>query len=193
MKKAYSDLAQTVRLASVEYGSYDNWDYSLSNAEFFKKYFYPFISLSKNTVGNVKQDNIKYLQASGKVEDGLLVMRDEGEIVELMSGSQIFTYPFVSDGAGSGQMRKCYAVDINGYRKPNKFGRDLFMFCLVAEKDIVAHYFDDGTTDYTAKTREELKNGPSSYRYNCNKNARGMWCAALIMADGWQIKEDYPW
>lgn len=144
-------------------------------------------------MGNVKQDNIKYLQSSGKVEDGLLVMRDEGEIVELMSGSQIFTYPFVSDGTGSGQMRKCYAVDINGYRKPNKFGRDLFMFCLVAEKDIVAHYFDDGTTDYTAKTREELKNGPSSYRYNCNKNARGMWCAALIMADGCQIKEDYPW
>ena len=33
------------------------------------------------------------------------------------------------------------------------------MFCLVAEKDIVAHYFDDGTTDYTAKTREELKMG----------------------------------
>lgn len=126
------------------------------------------------------------------MEDGLLVMRDEGEIVELMSGSQIFTYPFVPDGAGSGQMRKCYAVDINGYRKPNKFGRDLFMFCFSSEKDVLPHCFDDGS-EIIVNKRENLKNGPSAYNYNCSKNSRGMWCAALIMADGWQIKEDYPW
>ena len=42
------------------------------------------------------------------------------------------------------------------------------------------------------KTREQLKKN-SSYNYQCSRKARGMWCAALIMKDGWQIKEDYPW
>ncbi len=27
----------------------------------------------------------------------------------------------------------------------------------------------------------------------CNKNSDGIKCAALIMADNWQIKDDYPW
>ncbi len=27
----------------------------------------------------------------------------------------------------------------------------------------------------------------------CNKNQNGVCCAALIMRDGWQIKDDYPW
>ena len=143
-------------------------------------------------MGNVKQDNIKYLQSSGKVEDGLLVMRDEGEIVELMSGSQVFTYSVAYDGPGSNLKRKCYAVDINGYRKPNKFGRDLFMFCFDPERDVLPHCFDDGSEIIVSK-RDQLKNGPSAQGYNCSRHGRGMWCAALIMADGWQIKEDYPW
>lgn len=27
----------------------------------------------------------------------------------------------------------------------------------------------------------------------CNKNGNGSTCFALIMSDGWEIKDDYPW
>jgi hypothetical protein len=27
----------------------------------------------------------------------------------------------------------------------------------------------------------------------CNKAKTGVFCSALIMKDGWQIKDDYPW
>ena len=66
------------------------------------------------------------------------------------------------------------------------------MLCLDPERGIVPHAWDDNQPTNTPKTREQLKNS-SSYKYNCSKNARGMWCGALIMKDGWQIKDDYPW
>ena len=28
---------------------------------------------------------------------------------------------------------------------------------------------------------------------NCKKNSSGQYCAAKIMQDGWEIKDDYPW
>jgi hypothetical protein len=86
-----------------------------------------------------------------------------------------------------------YFVDINGVKKPNKLGRDLFVLAIDPNKGVVPNYWDDGQDATYTKTREQLKKGPSNQNYQCNKNARGMWCAALIMADGWQIKDDYPW
>ena len=33
----------------------------------------------------------------------------------------------------------------------------------------------------------------SCQNYRCKKGSRGVWCGALIMADGWEIRKDYPW
>lgn len=193
-KKAYSDFANAALLASVEYGDFTSWDYNLTSSEFFKKYFYPYISLSKQKISDAKKDNIIYYQTSGQVENQLLIMRDQGEIVEMASGCQIFTYPLVYGEVGEDRYAYCYAVDINGYKKPNKFGRDLFMLCISSEKGVTPHYWDDNLDPVLIKrTRNQLLKGPSSYNYNCSKKARGMWCGALIMYDNWQIKDDYPW
>jgi len=47
-------------------------------------------------------------------------------------------------------------------------------------------------------TRDDIKNGKVTTTFSdCNKNGTeynsGLYCAALIMYDGWQIKDDYPW
>lgn len=191
LKKAFSDISRAVLLARSQFGDPQYWDYTLNNHEFFDEYLYPFIQLSSQKISDAKKDNIIYYQSSGKVENGLLIMRDQGEIVELISGCQIFTYP-LAYSSGTSVQRKCYAIDINGYKKPNKFGRDLFMFCIDGQKGVVPHSWDDQEVVVSVKTREKLMNGPSSYSYQCNKQGRGMWCAALIMADHWQIKDDYP-
>ena len=190
LKKAYSDFSRAARMSSSIYGEFAAWDYSLSTYDFFKKYFYPYISLSKQTIADAQNDNIIYYQTSGDVESSLLLMSDAGTIIEMISGCQIFTYQLVKN---SSVERKCYVIDINGYKKPNKFGRDLFMLCIYANKGVIPHHNDDGESTSVTRTREQLLNGPSSYSYNCNKKNRGMWCAALIMRDGWQIKDDYPW
>ena len=43
-------------------------------------------------------------------------------------------------------------------------------------------------------TKDEIKNGAGSCSNRaCKKGQYGLWCAALMMMDGWQITEDYPW
>lgn len=192
LKKVFSEFSQASTMAKTIYGDYASWDYTLSNTDFFRTYFYPYITLSSQTIKQAKEDNINYYETSGSVETSLLIMRAQGEIIELISGCQIFTYPLAFNGTGSTFNRKCYAVDVNGYKKPNKFGRDLFMLCLDSERGIVPHAWNDNEASTVKKTREQLKSS-SSYRYQCSKSGRGMWCAALIMKDGWQIKNDYPW
>lgn len=88
-----------------------------------------------------------------------------------------------------------YVIDLNGFKSPNKFGRDVFVFVFEVTLDGVQPYQWNGGEDSTIKKldRDILRNGPSGFRYNCNKSGRGMGCAALIMNDGWNIKSDYPW
>ena len=40
-------------------------------------------------------------------------------------------------------------------------------------------------------TRETLL-GTENNSY-CNKNKKGIACLAVILMDGWEIKDDYPW
>lgn len=43
---------------------------------------------------------------------------------------------------------------------------------------------------YDTLDRNKLK---STVEYACNTKSKGIWCSALIIADGWEIKDDYPW
>jgi prepilin-type N-terminal cleavage/methylation domain-containing protein len=188
LKKVYSELSQACAMSKATYGDISSWDFSLSNYDFFNKYLYPFVKISSQTVSEAKnQNNIKYLNTSGSEETGLLQLSNNEKIINLASGAQIFTH------SNSSYSTKTFVVDINGFKKPNKFGHDLFLISITPNKDVLPKYWDDYENASYTKTREQLKNGPSNYRYQCNKNGRGMWCAALIMADGWQIKDDYPW
>ncbi len=192
LKKVYSDLCGAVNMSEALNGSRQHWDYSISGHDFFFEYLTPYISLSKEKKSNVQnEDGIIYRECSGNPETGLLSARDSAYIVTLASGVQIFagTQTVASSAQG-----KDFIIDINGQKKPNKFGRDLFHFVIYKDWGVMPYRVDDGQNpSIVHKTRDQLRNGPSSYRYQCNKQGRGMWCAALIMADGWQIKDDYPW
>jgi hypothetical protein len=90
-------------------------------------------------------------------------------------------------------------IDIDGPKKgPNKMGKDVFHF--IAMFADTGNQGDPGTfvpvgINYNPKyTKEEIINQPGS---GCSTKITGTgsggWCAALIMMDGWEIKDDYPW
>lgn len=186
LKKTYTELAQAIDYSKNEYGEIENWDFSLLGMDFFNKYLCSFIKISSSTVGN---NNIKYYETSGNVANSsMLSLFYDANVVTLNSGAQLF----LSNRLIVPQQRRGFWVDINGFKKPNKFGRDLFYF-VITEKGVLPLYWDDYATDLTLKTRTQLIQGPSVNRYNCSKHARGVWCAALIMQDGWNISDDYPW
>lgn len=196
LKKTYSELTQAVAMAEVNYGNKANWDYNLGNFDlFFEKYILPFIKISENKMSEANKEGIIYKNLKGERETNLTLVGSRARILTLASGVQLmFSTQKVHDNDIL-EHRQSYPImaDINGPKGPNKFGRDAFFFSLTPN-GIIPHQHTDIERYDIKKSRDELLNGPSgAYQYECSKKARGLWCAALIMTDGWEIKKDYPW
>ena len=90
-----------------------------------------------------------------------------------------------------------FGIDLNGYKKPNRLGKDNFFVVLWKDTGKVDFYHscDSDGEKYVTRSISVLKNGTGcANRYGCNNNdAQGWWCGALIQAQGWQITDDYPW
>ncbi len=197
LKKVYSEVKQAAMLSQVQYGSYENWDYKLSAPEFFAKYLEPNLKVaSKIGVQEAKNNlGVNYAGLSGEDISLYSPFRDTATIVTLTSGAQIFVR--------GDEWKSFYsAVDINGFKKPNKMGKDLFVFMIYPKLGgiIMMNVYDNEITDtlgdellHIKRGREELINGSGAQKYPCNKDNLGMFCGALIQIDNWEIKDDYPW
>lgn len=188
LKKAYSELTQAVKYSEIENGNISTWDFDLKLEDFFEKYLKSYVKLSKNDLSNVITDT-KYYGCDGKPIYGRLsTFNYSSKAVALNSGMLL-----IFDGSATNNYYKTIAVDINGLKKPNKLGRDVFIFAIHNTEGVVAHKFKANMPEIPnniRRTRNELKNGDS---LACSKTKYGNWCAALIMYDGWEIKKDYPW
>ena len=195
LKQVYSQLNQAIRLSVPEHGDPRTWDYSLTGIDFFNEYLNNYIQIKRMSLD---ANEIRYQRTDGSVENGFNPLKDGANVIVLNSGAIIY----ISNSSPSSSAtslrnslkQKGFAVDTNGLKGPNKIGRDLFFFFLDGENGMVFPRSCDDTESATVeRSRDELKNGPSAEDYQCNKSGRGMWCAALIIKDGWQIKDDYPW
>ena len=194
LKQVFSQLNQAVRLSVPEHGDPRTWDYSLSNIDFFNEYLNSYIQIKRMSLNT---SEITYQRTDGTTETAFNGLKDGAGIIVLNSGA-IF-YISNSNSASANQLLassklKFFTVDINGLKGPNKIGRDLFFFVLDGESGMIIPRASSDTESATVeKSRNQIKNGPSPESYQCNKSGRGIWCAALIIKDGWQIKDDYPW
>ena len=78
-----------------------------------------------------------------------------------------------------------FSYYVNGDRKPNKEGSDIFRFlyCPYCTRSFVASGEIIPYHPNLIKTREQ------ALQY-CKEN--GAFCTALLAEDGWQFKTDYP-
>lgn len=186
LKKVYSELSQAAQMSVVQNGDMKNWDYNLSGEEFFNTYLSNFIKMGSQTVEDAKKAGVVYIKASGEEEVSFTNLYDSGKILTLTSGTQI-----LMDTVRYSSIQT-YLVDLNGFKKPNRIGVDVFALTVTPD-GVQTFKWDDGESLSVKRDREALHNGPSREGYQCNKNSRGMWCAAMIEKDGWEIKNDYPW
>jgi prepilin-type N-terminal cleavage/methylation domain-containing protein len=191
LKKVYSALANTTNLAIADYGPITQWEIGeMSNSEdaekFANMYLIPYLKVSKNCGTKTTEDceiRRKYLNSTGTAP----------------TVSSAYTRFFLADGTlvfgrvYSDETLKRFItwVDINGEKAPNTMGKDIFEFNYFL-------YFPSDTKyegrfipiGITLSRNDLLNNGSNS----CNKqDGSGAYCAALIMKDGWQISDDYPW
>ena len=208
LQTAYSIVSQGANKALLDWGNIADWDLSLSTKDYGQKYIKPYFSFVKECTemsdGCWVTDGFNgyYDLAGNKITESVpySLVLNNGMILGInkINGTNILSY----------------IVDINGSKKPNKLGRDIFSFYIYSS----SFSFCGGAKIYPGKdglypggahncgpahaffSRKELLS--TSLLRGCNKKAGngggnrpgvGTACAAVIAIDGWQIKDDYPW
>lgn len=175
LQKSYTTLSQAVKLSEQDNGSNANWDWgtagnasSIRNS--FDTYWRPYLKVIKDCDNT---NNCGY-------GDGYFYIKDKSQHTSLVGPNNIAE--LLSDGTllelyNDGTHKIIY-VDINGSLAPNILSRDVFSFVLDPQKGFVPYYYNSGSPIINA---------------NCTTTSNDMGCAAKIMIDSWQIKDDYPW
>lgn len=178
--KAHSTLSQTTFRAIADNGPIISWAVDgLTAREFYNIYLRPYLNIMNDDL-----DNEFNYTALNKTQDSA----SYGAVFYLTDGQKISVKTPKNTEWG---IEVGIVVDINGDKKPNKMGRDIFVFNYWMYHPYtpeVSGKFIPWGADWT---RDDIKN--SAVDYACNKQKTGEICAALIAKDGWQIKKDYPW
>lgn len=189
VKKAYSDISQAIKMSEAYNGPFKDWDYANGANE------------KENTLNLVNKYIIPYVKNLNYCDQG--ASRKCGNPVSSNGQNYIFNngvgFSIVADGIGFPFM-----LDTNGPQRPNIIGRDVFYFNITKEGSVVPFGWDDNLT------REQIIEGknaiyifarckmppsdlPRPDGSGVQYNGYLYMCTAMLMYDGWEFKDDYPW
>ena len=181
LKQTYSMMQQAVRLSEVQNGSSEDWILPAhassgdTNATetFVKMYYEPYLQTihrEKLASSGAPYDYYYYTNDGQKV-------KNDGHThysIALINGVYLH-FNANYDATKYITLR----IDINGTQNPNTIGIDTFYMHVYPKMELVGEGED-------RKTLLERCITP--------RNAdQQTYCGALIMADGWEIRDDYPW
>lgn len=186
VKKAYSDFTQALKLSEVEHGDMKYWNFtgrSLSyeeNLAFCQEYIEPYFKGLKFVSKAFEDDQWDHLGISAPSVNYAL---NNGTVFSILAkGAIIYVL-----------------IDVNGYKKPNKMGNDVFYFNTRTGSLMPSGWLEN-------LTREMILSGYTSeedgLRFSCKKSKinedddftdERHACTSLLMLDGWEFKDDYPW
>lgn len=197
LKKKYSALANTTNLAVAEHGPVEGWEIGENASgqaavDFANKYLIPYLKVSKNCENKITNDcafNYSYLSDNVQHSFGNTYARfylNDGTLIGVWIENTVR-----ADGFNYRQAR--IYIDLNGQKKPNKLGRDVFH---------IKYYIFTATQSNTSNgkfmpycyscSRDQIV-GKTGDPEACSRENRGFACATLIFRDGWKISDDYPW
>jgi prepilin-type N-terminal cleavage/methylation domain-containing protein len=191
LKKNYAIIHSAIKASIIDNGELDYWDYSLSSEDFAKKYILPYFKgATRITSGyNVTTMTNSMWVSGGQRAYYYLV---DGTIISITTAQ-----PSNFTSAAT------ISVDLNGYKKPNRLGRDVFVYEISRVTPKVFDFYPIYNSYYgisrkIAPTRGYLtRKSETDYISSCVSNGAGYYvgesCGALIKYDGWKISDDYPW
>ena len=186
LKKVYSTLKQATEFAKNEYGNVDGWDYTLGETEFLQKYYIPYLKVLEEKDKNVNNEYFftDLAGISHSISTPIIILSDG-------------TYIFFLIPSNSFNIKYHLIVDLNGEKRPNIVGKDIFAFSLYNDAlQTYNQYTDDLGGNFRKRSVIISNTGTSG---QCSKNASGgiigagSYCSRLIEMDGWNIASDYPW
>ncbi|MCD7878351.1 MAG: type II secretion system GspH family protein [Candidatus Gastranaerophilales bacterium] len=179
LKKFYSTLSNAVRLAEIDRGSplrdeYANngWFTGSSNTTFWEDNLGKYMPAVKTDIDYERTCNHNSGDGTCETYNPVYMLND---------GSMIIYY----EGTPNGQFTM--DVDINGMKKPNMYGKDIFRF-KVQGPSKNCNYQTKVFGGYECG----FKPSRSSLINQCSGYSLPDDCTRLLMMDGWEVKDDYP-
>ena len=169
LKKVYSTLSQAVKMAEAEYGDIAGWPVIDGNRNstdtIYNDYIKPYLNITqecKNSAECFSPYNIQMANYyTFRLNDGSMIALDinnnglsEDSLYSLFGIKNITLSNFID-----------FTVDVNGDKKPNKEGEDVFRF-IVTQKGLVPL-----GADWDSETT----------KYRCQKTPRSTKCTAYML------------
>lgn len=188
LKQTYSLMIQGIRLAENELGEIENWEVSESKT-FSDTYIKPYFKVVQEYEPSEMPPDYHIYCHNGDICEGYGAFLPAKKLV-LANGVLITPHPYSYNISGQTYTSFTIIVDVNGLNGPNRYGRDIFMFNIDIQYGLIPYGLGNiaGQIDKKDVSRNTLMSGESRA---CK--ILGIYCAAVIMLDGWEIKDDYPW
>ena len=200
LKKVYAILSNTTMMAVAEHGDTSAWELGnnlnwQTSKAFAEKYVIPYLKVAKVCENNNTSDcNYPISKLNGQSFNNYESFAPsyrfylvDGTFV-CVAGNRFY--------ANSHDKLVQIIFDINGPKNPNIVGKDVFF---------LEYFIKPNVNNITARGHEG-KMLPANLDYQsrntilgtgnidfCNKTKEGKGCLAVILIDGWEIKDDYPW
>ena len=193
LKKAYSTLSQALVAAQQEYGDMSGWEYSGMNLEagdtndalnnFVQKYLKPYIKIVQDCpVTDKNKCAYSFYSLGGVARSNGLASSNNYRFI--INNGMVVNMAYDNNGVKFLD-NIIFTVDLNGKKRPNMYGKDIFVLVFQPSYSKIKMYGE-------GQTLQTLLNANKG----CNKNNSvfaGEYCGALIQYDGWEISDDYPW
>ena len=201
LKKVYTTLSQAIEHAKADYGDVSTWGlgeaYGTSATgangqkfvtEFSQKYVIPYLAKAKDsgytTIGAYGYDEILNI---GGERANIFAPNDTSYLIVLSDGTVVgIRYDTINMGTAEHRNDIIWAVtfwtDLNGLKGPNVIGHDIFLFKMNLQQNakFMPYYYENESYGSTL--------------VNCQRGGlESRSCTGLIMLDGWEIKDHYPW
>ncbi|MBS5801640.1 MAG: type II secretion system protein [Brachyspira sp.] len=193
LKASYSILNNALESAKVDYGTdIKNWnlypyDDPIQNADYFAEhYLLPYLKVVKDCKEST-ENKCGFLETP--LNNFSLTSFRTGRSFVLANGAFIVVYMDQRDNEKNWSI--FIKININGVNSRTTIvGRDIFVLQLGGARmkqnwnKLYPYAYSIGFDRDDYKTMDGT---------GCNKNGNGSTCFSLILHDGWQIKDDYPW
>jgi len=177
-------MTQAVKMSELDNGPVETWEFVADQHEqFLNKYLAPYLNIIKKCG----------LSESGCWTAGNKINRINGSTISVatLAKAALNNGMFIAVEVQDNHTH--FYIDIDGAKGSNRLGRDVFRFTLTPTPLNETNYHKIDKPGFypvgTGLDRDTIISaGPG-----CSKTSEGQTCGALIVLDGWQIKDDYPW
>ena len=187
VKHTYSLLQQAFKMAETEYGEIVTWDLAnINNSDFYKSYMKPYLNIIKEFDNDFPEYYHAYCRDDKAVCDNYAGVKSANSSKFILSNGTLL---IVASMTNTNSVCKTIITDINGLKGPNVWGKDIFIFSLDNTKGVMPYGLGVEVAGVNVPVDKYLL-ASREYR-SCRQD--GVFCAALMAVDSWEITDDYGW